>query len=99
MEIKQPGSFLLGLEVEVDGEIQDLTGWTVSAAVASKNRAFYRQLTVTVLDAAKGLFELSGPTADWPTGQLLFDIKYVTDSEQIIMTESVEVLVTQGITK
>lgn len=99
MEVKQGATFLLALDVEVDGQAQDLTNWTVTAGIGLSNGTFYQVLQVTKVDAAQGKLELSASTDSWPIGQLFFDIKYVTDSSQIIMTESVEVLVTKGMTK
>lgn len=99
MEIKQGSTFLLALQVEVDGKPQSLVGWTVTSSIGTKNRSFVQPMKVVVIDADKGLVEISAQTDAWPLGQMYFDIKYVTDSAQKVVSESVSVLVTQSITK
>jgi hypothetical protein len=97
MEIKRGDSFLLALVVKVDGVAQDLTNWGVSAAI-SPGFGVVTPLTVSFTDRVNGAFELSAETSDWPIGWMSFDIRYTTDADQIVTTETVKAQVIQGIT-
>lgn len=97
MKIKRGDSFLLALVTSVDGVPQDLTNWEVRSSIATLN-GFQEvaDLTVTYTDRAAGEFTLSADTSAWPLGCLEFDVRYTTDSGQIVTTDSVIVKITKS---
>lgn len=97
MNIKRGDSFMLALVVKVDGVIQDLTNWQIRSSIEN-SAGFAAPLTVEITDRAAGAFKLTADTADWPTGSMMFDVRYVTDAGQVITTDSVAVSVTKGVT-
>lgn len=77
----------------------DLTGYTVTSQVF--NRGWRESLTVTIDDAANGVFTLSATaedTACWPVGSLSCDIKYTDDSDYVTYSETFQIVVQQRIT-
>ena len=98
MQIKQGDTFLLALSVSVDGLPQDLTNWKVRSWLSSIS-GMVMEFTVDFTDRTAGEFNLEADTASWPIGWLGFDIRYTTDSEQIVTTKSIPVLVLRSDTQ
>lgn len=91
MEIKLGDTFLLALVVKVDGAVQDLTGWSIRAG-ASNRFGVRHPFEVEFTDRPNGAFTLSADTSGWLAGNLSFDIRYTTDSGQVVTTKSVPFL-------
>lgn len=77
----------------------DLTDITVTSRVC--NRGWGQDLTVTINDAANGVFTLSATaedTANWPVGSLDCDFKYTDSSDVVSYSETFNIVVQQRIT-
>lgn len=95
MKIKIGDTFLLALVVRVDGLIQDLTNWQVrSCALTPFGERYPFEIEFT--DRVNGAFNLMADTSSWNPGNLNFDIRYTTDSGQVITTKSVLLRVMQS---
>ena len=78
-DFKRGDSLRLACTYEVDGRPTALTGTTVEAQVRRRNGDLIETLVVQLADqdAEPGRFDLSAdPTADWPIGGALIDIKF-----------------------
>ncbi len=65
---------------DADGNVEDLTGATVTCTVENKRSAVRSNLSVSITDAANGMFELSATaaeTAAWTVGLYKTDIRFV----------------------
>ena len=92
MIIKQGDTFLLPLQISVDGQPQDLTNWLVRSCV-SNSSGVMAELTVEYPVRTAGKILLKADTTSWPIGTYSFDIRYKTDSEQVTTTASEEIKV------
>ncbi len=91
MEIKIGDTFMLALIARVDGEVQDLTNWQIRAG-ASNRFGTRHPFEVEFTDRPNGAFTLSADTSGWLPGNLSFDIRYTTDSGQVVTTKSIPFL-------
>ncbi len=76
-----------------------LAGITVTSAVALG--AFYQALLVTEIDMSLGQYEISATpaqTANWPTGLLQSDLKYVSNGVEV-HSDTYEIKVKERVTK
>lgn len=92
MNIKQGDSFLLPLQIAVDGQPQDLTNWSVRSCVGSSS-GILAELEVEYTDRVGGKILLKADTSTWALGTYYFDIRYTTDSDQVTTTASEEIVV------
>lgn len=100
IKIKRGDTFILALKVKVDGVAQDLTHWrvkssvgTIDGKIADLKVDFLPQTGDTV-----GQFVLHGETKTWPPGELAFDIRYTTDSDQVVTSETGKILLSRSVT-
>lgn len=89
---KRGDSFLRTGTVLINGKPTDITGWAIASQVRFGTK-LVETLQVTVTDAEKGEYRLASPgtTERWPLGALAFDIKYTTDTGQVIRTDTVAI--------
>ena len=90
--IKQGSDFVQDCSVTDGGSAVDMSSWSVASQVRD-GETLVADLTLTWVDRAQGQFRLSGATGDWPKKKLDWDIKYTTDTGQIIHTDTVIVAV------
>ena len=88
MEIKRGATFLISFVVTVDGLVQDLTNWDITSGAKSRFSVKH-PFNVTFPDRVNGVFELEGDTTGWLPGPYSYDITYVTDSGQKVISPSV----------
>ena len=88
MEIKRGSTFFISFVVKVDGVVQDLTNWDITSGAKSRFGVKH-PFNVTFPDRANGVFELEGDTTSWIPGPFSYDIVYVTDSAQKVISPSV----------
>ena len=76
-----------------------LTNWTIKSQVRM-GRSLVCNLVVTIINAITGIYQLTYTnTAAWPTTILQADIKYTTDTGQVISTETFEIECKAGVTE
>ena len=76
-----------------------LTDWTIKAQV-KMGRSLICTLGVTIIDVVNGIYQLTYTnTASWPTTILQSDIKYTTNTGQVISTETFEIECRSGVTE
>lgn len=95
IKFKRGNSFILACQYK-GGPI---TGWTIKSQLR-KNGELVAELTVTIVNDATGDFKLeySGDTLIWPASSLSCDIRYTTDTGQVISTETFLIEVVKEIT-
>lgn len=83
------------------GVPEDITAWAIAAQVRDKDGVLVASLLVTSANLAQGAFKLSAAnTTAWPVNQLLYcDIRYTTDTAQIVPTETFEIHCLENITQ
>jgi len=82
-----------------DGDAINLAGLSIASQIRQSNDRVVADLTVTVLDAADGKFELSAVTDEWPTGRHLCDIEYTQANGDVFSTVTFDFLVVRDITR
>ncbi len=97
MQINRGDSFMLPLQVFVDGQAQDCTLWRVFASYGSPTERL-GDFEVIWQNRVTGEFFLDADTSAWPLGTMHFDITYVTDAGQEITTQRVEFKVLKRLT-
>lgn len=101
IKFKRGDTFILALKAKVDDVAQDLTGWTIRSSVGTIDGKV-ADLTVNILPQddpdTKGEFVIHGKTDSWPLGELAYDIRYTTDTEQVITTQEGRILLSRSIT-
>lgn len=97
MQVNRGDSFMLPLQVFVDGQPQDCTSWQVYSSYGTDIERL-GDFEVIWDDQAAGKFFLSASTDAWPLGKLSLDITYVTDAAQEITTQRVQFEVLRRIT-
>lgn len=97
MQVNRGDSFMLPLQVSVDGLPQDCTNWKVFSSYGTDTERL-GDFEVIWQDRAAGSFFLSASTAAWPLGKMSLDITYVTDADQEITTQRVRFEVLRRIT-
>lgn len=97
MQINRGDSFMLPLQVFVDGAAQDCTGWQVFASYGTDTKTL-GNFEVVWQQRATGEFFLKADTDTWPLGSLSLDITYVTDVGQEITTQRVRFEVLRRLT-
>lgn len=96
MQITQGDTFTLALAVQVDGAPQDMTNWSLEAAVFVPFSQSY-PLTLEWTDRTAGTYSLSADTSLWPIGQMQMAVTYTTDAAQVLTTNFLPISVGQGI--
>lgn len=77
----------------------DITSWSIRAQIRSGD-TLIASLTVTVLDAAAGIFRLSATAAQtdsWSAGSHSCDIEFTDDSSVVFSTETFTVSILEDI--
>lgn len=97
MQVNRGDSFMLPLQVFVDGSLQDCTSWQVFSSYGTDTERL-GDLEVVWQDRSKGSFFLRASTDTWPLGKLSFDITYVTDAAQEVTTQRVRFEVLRRLT-
>lgn len=93
---KRGDSFALAGAVEylIDGgAVQDMTGWTASATLRTRQYEVVAQLQVDLQPSPPLIRITAADTAEWPLGVLLFDITFTDASGFVRSTPAVEVYV------
>jgi hypothetical protein len=90
MQVYRGDSFMLPLQVFVDGQAQDCTDWEVKASYGTLTQGTLGNFQVEWQDRATGSFFLKANTKTWPLGNLEFDVTYVTDVGQEITTQPIK---------
>lgn len=88
MQVNRGDSFMLPLQVFVDGEPQDCTNWRVFASYGTDTKTL-GNFEIIWQDRAVGDYFLNAETDTWPLGTMSLDITYVTDAGQEVTTERV----------
>lgn len=97
MQINRGDSFMLPLQVFVDGVAQDCTSWQVHASYGTDTRTL-GNFEIVWQDRAAGEYFLKADTDAWPLGTMSLDITYVTDVGQEITTQRVKFEVLRRLT-
>lgn len=97
MQINRGDSFMLPLQVFVDGVVQDCTDWSVHASYGNDTKTL-GNFEIVWQDRAAGSFFLKADTDAWPLGTMSLDITYVTDVGQEITTQRVKFTVQRRLT-
>lgn len=96
--IKKGGTFRLDCEAMSGTNPVNLTGWTIQSGLKFQDK-YIGSFTVTVTNAANGLYTLSGlNTSSWPVGILRADIKYTNPQGVVAYTKTFEIRCEVGIT-
>lgn len=101
IDIKNGDTLRLACVAQDDaGNPVDLTGWTVTAQVRdAKYNALVASLSITVDAPQEGAFTIEGDTANWPVGDLSFDIRYLDSLGRVAHTETIALNVQRAITE
>lgn len=98
---KRGDTFLVSASLtdELDEPIP-MTGWALPRAhVRNSTDALISELVAAWVNQALGTYSLSlANTNSWPIEKLYCDVEYVTDSSQVISTETFEIKVVKDIT-
>jgi len=81
------------------GSPVDITDWSVRAQIRQGDTLIFN-LTVTVVDAANGLFRLSATAAQtdtWSAGSHSCDVEFTDDSSNVFSTETFNVVILEDI--
>jgi hypothetical protein len=81
------------------GSPVDLTDWSIRAQIRQGDTLIFN-LTVTVVDAANGLFRLSATAAQtdtWSAGSHSCDVEFTDDSSNVFSTETFNVVILEDI--
>jgi hypothetical protein len=81
------------------GTAVDITSWTIRAQIRAGD-TLIASLTVTVVDAASGLFRLSataGQTDSWSAGSHSCDVEFTDDNSIVFSTETFTVSILEDI--
>jgi hypothetical protein len=107
-EFKRGDSFnLSGTVTDADDLPVDLTGYTITSQLRSQTGALIQTFTVTVTDAANGLYTISAPatgtapntgTDIWPIGTAKFDVQFAVGAE-VTSSETVTLKVVEDYTR
>lgn len=95
MNIVRGDTFELAVVVKVDGTPADITNWEITSSVAT-DFGVIGPLMVAKTAPLVGEYSLSADSSAWPLGCCSFDIRYVTDSAQIVTTAKTEIHVTKS---
>ena len=77
----------------------DVTSWTIRAQIRAGD-TLISSLTLTLVDAANGLFRLSATAAatdTWSAGNHSCDIEFTDDSSNVFSTETFTVVIVEDI--
>ena len=81
------------------GVAVDITSWTIRAQIRAGD-TLIASLTVTLVDAASGLFRLSataGQTDSWSAGSHSCDVEFTDDNSIVFSTETFTVSILEDI--
>lgn len=94
LPFKRGATFELDCVVTDDaGSPEDVTSWTIASQVRDKAGVLVDDLEVVNVNRSVGQYKLHlADTTAWPINQILYcDIKYTTDTGQIVPTETFEI--------
>lgn len=89
-------------QVKNNGSAMSLAGWSVAAQLRTKyGMSLVQALAASVLDASSGLVRIAAQaeeTARWPLQALLLDIRLADPVGQVVISNTIEVVVVEQIT-
>lgn len=95
--IKRGATFDRTADIPVDLPDGYFAGWTVTAHVRTASQSLVDTLQCTWLDGAttRALRLYRADTSAWPLQALAFDVRFTSPSGYVLLSESVQVRVTQ----
>jgi hypothetical protein len=101
IEFKKGDSFQPALAVVINLTPQVITGWGIESKIRNSQGVVVAVLEVFNRSDSLGTYQLKPATgyaeADWPTGQLSWDIRYTTDTGVKFSTETMTIDCKKGI--
>lgn len=89
--------------VDENDVAQPITGWTIASHIRTADGKLVAALQVANRVDAAGTFTLTVPSTtpetSWPTGQLLWDIRYTDTSGRVSSTETMALVTEANITQ
>lgn len=99
---KRGDTFALNCTVENQGVAVDITSWTITSQARADDDTVLQTFTVTITDAAAGLFTVSATSTQaelWSLGNYSMDIEFVDPSNEVNSTETFTLSVLRDITR
>jgi len=83
-----------------NGETVDISAWSIRAQIRTGDTLIFN-LTVTIVNAATGLFRLSATAAEtdaWPAGSHSCDIEFTDAASIVFSTETFTAVIIEDVT-
>ena len=83
-----------------DGSVVDITGWTITSQIRQET-TLISDLTVTIVNAANGQFNLSATpaqTSSWTLGSHSVDIEFINTSLFVVSSQTFTLQLVRDIT-
>jgi hypothetical protein len=109
MDFKRGSSFLFVGQVRVNGQIENLSGWTFTCQIREKVKTptlnvvgtLISDIPVTVLDAMIGSVQLGSDALDttaWPLGAALIDVRAVSPGGTRVISDTTQINIVERVT-
>lgn len=99
---KRGDTFAINCTIENQGVAVDVTNWTIACQARADDDTILQTFTVTITDAAAGLFTVSATPAQselWSIGNYSVDIEFIDGSGEVNSTETFILSVIRDITR
>lgn len=89
-------------QLTLDGQVQDMSGWTASAHMRGPGGTY--ALTAVWTDAAVGALALSASpagqlAAGWQPGRYAVDVRLESPSGQVLISSTAQIVLTEAVTQ
>ena len=99
---KRGDSFEVLVEVALNGQIVDLTGWTIRSQIRDGNKNLLKELDIQAVDLSQGQFIMSATSTEteaWTPASYSCDIEFIDPAGFVISSDTFPVTVVRDITR
>jgi hypothetical protein len=99
---KRGDTFEVLVEVALNGQIVDLTGWTIRSQIRDGAKNLLKELDIDPVDLAQGQFLMTATdteTRQWPPASYSCDIEFIDPAGFVISSDTFPVTVLRDVTR
>lgn len=99
---KRGDSFEVLVEVALNGQIVDLTGWTIRSQIRDGAKNLLKELTIQAVDLSEGKFIMTATSTEteaWSPASYNCDIEFIDPAGFVISSDTFPITVVRDITR
>jgi hypothetical protein len=99
---KRGDTFEVIVDFTLNGQVQNLTGWTIRSQIRDGNKNLLKELDIVRINDSQGRFSLNATdveTRQWPPATFQCDIEFIDPFGFVVSSDTFNVNVVRDITR